>query len=477
VRRVTLAGLALTVAACADPTITIAPAYDGPADDPDAVPTGLDRLTLAVAAAGSDQDIAAISFAPGAQIELTGVPLDEALVVHLTGLVGGGGVAYGRTCAFTVTADGAALEPHLWFARNVKFGTLAVTPSARRGGVAITTHDGQAVIVGADALAAAAAVERFEPRTAELDNVATVRARTGALAAPLGQGAAERIVVIGGAVAGAAVPTVESITLDPAARVERLADEPQLARVAATATPLTDGRLVVIGGRGAGDTLVATVTELALRGGGVEIRAAPARLAHPRADHTATRLGDDVGAPVLIVGGADAAGPVAIAELWKPLSGELADPARFAPRMVVPRRGHVARLLPDGSVLVIGGVDAAGQPVRALERYALDTGFELVGELPVGVGVVDLTATTLPDGRVLLVGGRATPGGPAVDTAVIARLDVIGGTIDVVATDRLAQPRAGHQAALVCDGTVLVTGGGDGPTAPERYNPPATGRR
>jgi hypothetical protein len=467
------ATLLLAVVACGDPAVTIAPVYDLPVDDPDATPTGLERLTLAAAVAGSDQDLAAVGFAPGDHVELTGLPPAGAMVVHLTGFIGEGSVAYGRTCAVGVTAAGAdEPSPHLWFARKVKFGTVDATPSARRG-----AHDGQALIVGAHALAEAAPVEAFDPRTARLEAVATVRAREGAIVAALGPGPLERIVVVGGAVAGAPVPTVEAITPGAVPPVERLADEPQLARLAATATSLTDGRVVVIGGRSEGAAASESITELALRGGAVEIRAAAARLAHPRAEHTAIRLGDDVGAPVLIAGGVGPAGNVAVAELWKPLSGELADPATFAPRMVVPRRGHVARGLPDGSVLVIGGVDDGGQPVRTLERYALDSGFEAVGELPPAVGTIDVTATVLPDARILIVGGRVAPGGPPVDAAVIARLDAISGTIDVVATDRLAQPRAGHQATLLCDGTVLVTGGADQPAPPERYNPPAAGRR
>lgn len=60
---------------------------------------------------------------------------------------------------------------------------------------------------------------------------------------------------------------------------------------------------------------------------------------------------------------------------------------------------------------------------------------------------------------------------------MIARLDVVNGSVDVVQTDRLASARANHLAALMCDGTVWISGGtGSAPIA-ERYNPPPAGRR
>jgi hypothetical protein len=134
-----------------------------------------------------------------------------------------------------------------------------------------------------------------------------------------------------------------------------------VARVGLTATTQTDGRVVVIGGGPVGGDPVGAIAVMADVGGATEIRTATVTLATPRRDHAAIRLGDDVGAPVLVVGGVDALGaPVAVAELWKPLSGTLADPATFAPRLVVPRSRHLTRLMPDGSVLVIGGLDGAG---------------------------------------------------------------------------------------------------------------------
>jgi hypothetical protein len=134
--------------------------------------------------------------------------------------------------------------------------------------------------------------------------------------------------------------------------------------------------------------------------------------------------------------------------------------------------------MPDGSVLIIGGLDGANQPVTTLERFTIDAGFtEVASKLPADAGVIDQTATTLPDGRILLVGGRATAGGPPLDSAFIARLDPLDGTVDVVQTDRLAMPRAGHQATELCDGTILVAGGTASADLIERYNPPPLGRR
>jgi hypothetical protein len=259
-------------------------------------------------------------------------------------------------------------------------------------------------------------------------------------------------------------------------RIDTL-DSSDMARVDLTATSLTDGRVIVIGGNAPGGAPSGEIDEIEQVNEALEVRKLTARLAHPRSGHTATRLGDDVGAPVLIAGGVDAAGaPIRVAELFKPLIRELA-PATFAPEMQIPRRGHVAMLMPDGSVLFIGGMDAAGQPVHTLELFSVDAGFVTVGDLPTGAGVLDFAAATLPDGRILITGGRRTPSSPALDSAYIAVLNLLDGSVAVVGTDDLATPRAGHQALPLCDGTILISGGTTGPFPAERYNPPDTRRR
>jgi hypothetical protein len=249
-----------------------------------------------------------------------------------------------------------------------------------------------------------------------------------------------------------------------------------MARVDLTATALTDGRVIAVGGNAPGQPPVHDIDEVSEVDAQLQVRRLTTALAFARSGHSATRLGDDVGAPVLIVGGLDAAHKaVPAAELFKPLSEEIA--ATFAPAMKFPRHHHVATLMPDGSVLVIGGLDSADQPVHTLELFSVDGGFAPVGDLPTTAGVVEFAATTLPDGRILLTGGRTAPGAEPLDTAYIARLNPLDGSVDVVATDHLAARRAGHQALVLCDGTVLVTGGNSDQLLVERYNPPPLGRR
>jgi hypothetical protein len=253
----------------------------------------------------------------------------------------------------------------------------------------------------------------------------------------------------------------------------------------ALATP--DGGAVFGGGTSADATAVTAVDGFDPRAGA--FRGAGAVVA--RVGATAALLGDG---RVVVVGGAGALAPLDFVELIDPSAGgrveRVEDTAGLVGRreltattladggvLVVGGRGHRAVRMPDGSVLVMGGVDAAGAAVRRMELFSIDAGFADVGELPAGAGAVDAALTVLPDGRVLLTGGRAEPGGAALDTAFIARLDPLDGSVDVVATDRLDRPRAGHQAARLCDGSVLVVGGADGPAPAERYNPPPLGRR
>lgn len=472
--------LACALAGCpSDPVV--APVIDSPFNDAEASAFPLDQITLTVAHAGSEIDLASQTFARGEQLVLAGAPYADDLVIHMTGRLGSSEVAYGRTCTFAAAPNVAIPSPHLFFSREVKWAHLAFSPELRLGGAAITYHDGSAIFVGgADASGAAVAdVERFDPTTGAFSVLTQVAARTGAVVAPLGTGEF-RVALVGGydPSTGSDAGFVELIEADTnvARRVERI-DDAQMAREELTATALSDGRVIAIGGAPRGAMPSGAVEEVSAASGTVMVRTLRAQLAHPRRQHTATRLGDDPGAAVLVAGGVDPAGaPIGPAELFKPLSETFS--TTFAATMVAPRTLHQAVRMPDGSVMFVGGVDRLGAPIRQIELFTLDGGFTpQTTTLPPNAGVVDLTATRLPDGRILLAGGRLAPGMPATDTVFIASLDQLSGMVNVVATHHLATPRAQHQATLLCDGTVLLSGGTTTAAPAERYNPPPLGRR
>src|SRR3989441_895263 len=134
------------------------------------------------------------------------------------------------------------------------------------------------------------------------------------------------------------------------------------------------------------------------------------------------------------------------------------------------RAEHTATLLPNGTVLIAGGKDVAGQPLTSAEIYNPVTGVYTVVSSPLPTPVWGHTATRLNDGTVLLAGGTGD-GGLPVNAAVL--YDPAADTF--AALDPLSTPRARHTATLLRDGKVLIAGGTDGPNALaslEVYDPP-----
>jgi len=492
VRRRFLLGLVVATG-CGSDVIVVVPVIDSPPPGSDeAAFPNLDEVELSVALPGSAENLVSATFARGEQIELTDVPFGEDLVIHMIGRVGSSEVAAGRTCQFALRSNEPPPTPHLYFALTPRWANAAFAPSAIRvGGVAIAGADGSGLFLGGTdgGGAPVTGADRFDPQTGAFGSIGTVMPRLGASAAQLDGS----VVIAGGTdvASGAPAAYVELARPD---RVERF-DAPLLALTEIALVELEDGRALSFGGRDASAAVSGEVIEIRPVGSGVNVDhpsvAAP-QLATPRAGATATRLADG---SVIVIGGLDAAGmPVATAELYKPVRNAFSDPATFAPAMIVPRSGHKAIRLPDGSVLVVGGIDAAGAPVRRLESFSVDTGFvdAAVDDqgmpvpylLPLTAGITDVSLTPLPDTErlaepdaVLLAGGRDVTGG-VVDTAFIIRVNSLSGGVYLQPTgDRLATRRAGHQATLLCDGTVMLVGGTDNATTAERYNPPSTGRR
>lgn len=472
----------LGLAACTDNAAVVSPVIDLPANaSASAFP--LHTLVVAVAHAGSQADIVSQTFVAEGGVDLPGVPFGDDLVIHLTGYIGQSEVAYGRSCQVAVAQNVSVQAPHLFFSRGGVFADLALatSPHLRVGGIGIADATGAGLMIGghhpADPTGAVAEIERFDPRTGELQVLVTGQPRRGAVAANLGLGSDARIAVIGGqdVATGAGATFVEYVSPDaPSSRRYERVEDAQLAFADLTATTLPDGAVIVVGGRATAGAPSNAVFELRADQGAPTVKRKRAALAHPRYGHTAIRLTDDPGTSVLIVGGLDQSGaPVGGAELLRPLSDAFS--TTFAYTMVVPRSQHRAVRMAEGSVLIIGGVDSSGVGIATLERFSLDNGFVDAGsDLPAGTGLVDFAVTPLPDGRVLLTGGRGSDGRP-VASALIIQLDASG--LSVLRTVPMSAARAGHQATLLCDGNVLISGGTDAPSAAERYNPGSVGRR
>ena len=117
------------------------------------------------------------------------------------------------------------------------------------------------------------------------------------------------------------------------------------------------------------------------------------------------------------------------------------------------RYEHIATLLPNGMVLVAGGVD--GSQDSSAELYDPASGaWSVTGSL--NVGRVSPTATLLLNGLVLVAGGSGG-GGTATNSAEL--YDPASGTWR--ATGNLNTARHEHMATLLQNGMVLVAGGLD----------------
>jgi len=236
------------------------------------------------------------------------------------------------------------------------------------------------------------------------------------------------------------------------------------AHVLGTATLLSDGRVLLAGGKAS--------TEDGKAGASAELYdpatgkwTATGSMAQARWGHTATLLEDG---RVLVTGGAagtGCSGSIVIGCGRQLASAELYDPGngRWTPTGVMHqvRSGHTATLMPGGGILVAGGYDVKGAEAASTEILGRTTA-ELYdpgsGQWTLTGGMVDpragATATLLPDGLVLVAGG---------DLDVVRPAELYDPSTGAwTPTGTMTGPRRNHTATLLQDGTVLVTGGFSG---------------
>jgi N-acetylneuraminic acid mutarotase len=370
----------------------------------------------------------------------------------------------------------------------------AAMSTARDGHTATLLLNGKILVVGGQNGAELNDVSLYDPES----NVWSV-ATTGLTTARQSHTATllldSKVLVVGGENQGTALATTE--LYDPITQAWSPAAGLAIARSGHTATLLQNGKLLVIGGKNGANAL----DSVALYNPTTNTWTSQQSLTTARYDHTATLLPDG---NVLVVGGRDSSGSALdSAELYNPTTNQWAAAgtpgARYwhtttlVPRetnsivLVVAGRNdsvmletvkiydlgtatwsdgeniqglrvkHSATLLPGGKVMIAGGDGFLGT-LSNTSFFNPDNTWSTSDKVNLSVPRKAHTATLLPLGGVVLIGGSA-------GIATLDSTDLYRPSNDTAAwtltSGGLAAARYWHQATLLKDGRVLVTGGQD----------------
>ena len=281
--------------------------------------------------------------------------------------------------------------------------------------------------------------------------------RSGATATLLGDG---NVLVAGGGTAAAEL-------YDPATGTWSVTGSMSVARTDATATLLPTGDVLVAGGCCEVGNPYENLSSAELYDPLTGIWTLTGSLNEARAGATATLLQNG---EVLVAGGAcngQNYGCNAGEFLVNQRSAELYDPSTgvwtTTGSMKSGREFQTATLLQNGEVLVAGGFNSCDDDfctdLSSAERYDPVTG-EWLPTASMSVGREQHTATMLPDGDVLVAGGLNEGGGSGIQRTFssVELYDPIDNRW--IPTGSMNHARAGQTATLVNGGWVLVAGGG-----------------
>lgn len=129
--------------------------------------------------------------------------------------------------------------------------------------------------------------------------------------------------------------------------------------------------------------------------------------------------------------------------------------------MSTARTSHTTTLLPDGAVLIAGGLN-----LSSAEKYSPSTDTFTLAAGSMSVARAGHTATLLKNGKVLITGGQVNLS--SAPTATAELFDPSTGMFTLTAGS-MSVARTGHNATLLSNGTVLITGGGS--TTAELFDP------
>src|SRR5207302_2360451 len=233
-------------------------------------------------------------------------------------------------------------------------------------------------------------------------------------------------------------------------QVEQL-DSLVVPRIGHAATALSDGRVLITGGRDNAGNIVAASEIFDPE---TQTSAASATLTTARVDHTATRLSDG---RVLVAGGTGDTGTLSSAEIFDPANPD-AGFRVLSSAMTAARARHTATVLNNGTVLIAGG-EADGT------AEIFDPSTELFSPTLWNLNVPRSghTATLFTDDSVLLAGGNT-------DSMELFTLSDQKFTLEAAT---MSAARTGHWALELSNTRLFFFEGDTGNTIDE-FNP-ATG--
>jgi N-acetylneuraminic acid mutarotase len=341
-------------------------------------------------------------------------PTRLALFVVLTLLSTGGGLVIASSASAVAPTQPQFVSIKFFVSR---FVGSSVMDSPRVGGAAALSGD-KVLIAGGSAGSGAT-----PPTTIDQYNFGTrsqgafqelsthlTTARQFGYAAPLAGGK----VLFGGGTNQNSVDLATAEIYDPATGTDTPVTAPMTtARRDAWAAPLPDGRVLIGGGIDANNNIVSSAEIFDPTTG--TFTATAQQMVDPLAGAAATALPDG---RVLIVGGitSTTVPPTTAVEYYNPTTGAF---TKVPDALQVPRDGAVAVTLPDGNVLIAGGISSAlSTSPSTVESSAeiFDPEDSTSQELPPS-GSTEMTtarygaiAEPLPNGRVLIAGGSNSSG-------------------------------------------------------------------